>query len=111
MRGRFSGEATGAATEYLRAKTFGTLFEAFKPVVSEAMEEVGVTRQYRELVRSASFRGLVKQDSADLDRYVTEKALEGLFFMVGEEERRIRKDPAARVTYLLRTVFGSLRAE
>lgn len=95
-----------AATEYLKGKTFDRLFEAFKPTVSAAMNDVGVTKQYKELMRSAAATGLLKEESSDLDRYVTGKALDGLFFMIGEEEKKIRKDPAARVTDLLRTVFG-----
>jgi hypothetical protein len=99
-----------AAMEYLKGKTYDRLLEAFKPTVSTAMNEVGVTKQYKELMRSAAATGLVKEEATDLDRYVTGKALDGLFFMVGEEEKKIRKDPAARVTELLRTVFGSSRS-
>ena len=95
------------ATLYFKDKTSGRLHELFKPIVRTAMSEVGVTRSYQELdakVRSIPF---AERLSFDLDEYVTNKALDGLFFMVAEEERKIRQDPAARITDLLRKVFGS----
>lgn len=95
------------ATLYFEDKTRGRLHELFKPTVNTAMSEVGVTRSYQDLdakVRSIPF---AERLSFDLDKYVTNKALDGLFFMMAEEERKIREDPAARVTDLLREVFGS----
>ncbi|MFQ6078116.1 MAG: DUF4197 domain-containing protein [Thermodesulfobacteriota bacterium] len=94
------------ATLYFEDKTRGRLNELFKPIVHTAMSEVGVTRWYQELdakVRSIPF---AERMSFDLDRYVTDKGLDGLFFMVAEEERKIRRDPAARVTDLRKEVFG-----
>jgi hypothetical protein len=94
------------ATLYFEGKTRGRLHELFKPVVHTAMSEVGVTRSYQELeakVRSIPF---AESLSFDLDEYVTGKGLDGLFSMVAEEERKIRQDPAARVTDLLEEVFG-----
>jgi hypothetical protein len=94
------------ATLYFEDKTRGRLQELFKPITHTAMSEVGVTRSYQELdakVRSIPF---VERMSFDLDEYVTNKALDGLFLMVAEEERKIRQDPAARVTDLLKVVFG-----
>lgn len=94
------------ATRYFEGKTRGRLHELFKPVVHTAMSEVGVTRSYQELeakVRSIPF---AESLSFDLDEYVTNKGLDGLFSMVAEEERKIRQDPAARVTDLLQEVFG-----
>ena len=95
-----------AATLYFKDKTHNRLHEIFKPIVNKAMSEVGVTRTYQELddkVRSIPFAGSL---SFDLDNYVTNGALDGLFFMLAEEERKIRQDPAARVTDLLKEVFG-----
>jgi len=95
-----------AATLYFKDKTSGRLTEIFKPIVHSSMSEVGVTRSYQELdakVRSIPFAGSL---SFDLDQYVTEKGLDGLFFMLAQEERKIRQDPAARVTDLLQKVFG-----
>jgi hypothetical protein len=94
------------ATLYFEGKTRNRLHELFMPVVHGAMEEVGVTRTYQELHASLSAIPFADRLNLDLDEYVTEKALDGLFFMVAEEERNIRKDPAARVTMLLKDVFG-----
>jgi len=94
------------ATIYLEEKTRGRLLEDFKPLVHTTMSEVGVTRSYQELdakVRSIPFAEAFR---FDLDRYVTEKALDGLFLVLAEEEKKIREDPAARVTELLEKVFG-----
>jgi len=95
-----------AATEYFRGKTSGRLFEEFRPIVSSSMDEVGATRSYKRMMGKYASLPFAKSEELDLDRYVTDKALEGLFHMVAQEEVRIRKDPAARVTELLRTVFG-----
>jgi hypothetical protein len=71
------------------------------------MTEVDVTRQYKELVSRAEGIPFLRTESVDIDRYVTGKALDGLFQVVGEQERMIRADPAARATDLLKEVFGS----
>jgi hypothetical protein len=94
------------ATLYFEGKTRGRLHELFMPVVHTAMEQVGVTRTYQEVHTSISTIPFADRLNLDLDEYVTEKALDGLFYMVAEEERKIRKDPAARVTKLLKDVFG-----
>ena len=94
-----------AATEYFKANTSGKLTATFKPVVGKTMDEVGVTRQYRELVGLAQAIPFLKSETLDIDHYVVTKALDGLFHMVGQEERKIRTDPAARVTDLLKEVF------
>jgi len=94
-----------AATEYFESKTFDKLYDAFKPIVSTSMDEVGVTRSYKAMMDKNPLP-LVSEESLDLDHYVTTKALDGLFHMVAQEEKNIRTDPAARVTELLRKVFG-----
>lgn len=94
-----------AATEYLKSKTYERIYGTFKPVVASAMNDVGVTRSFKEMMDKARAVPLLKQQTVDLDHYVTSKALDGLFLMVGEEEKKIRKDPAARVTELLKKVF------
>ena len=96
-----------AATQYFKGKTTNKLTSAFKPVVGKSMNEVGVTRQYKELVGRYESTPFVKKESFDLDQYVVTKALDGLFHMVGEEEKKIRKNPTARTTDLLKEVFGS----
>ena len=95
-----------AATDYFKGKTTGKLTEAFLPVVKTSMDEVGVTRRYNELLGQAQSLPFVKVPSLDLNQYVVGKALDGLFLMIANEERKIRKDPAARVTTLLKEVFG-----
>jgi hypothetical protein len=95
-----------AATEYFQRKTTKRLFDSFKPIVSSAMNDVGVTKNYKKMMKKYETIPLMESVTVDLDRYVTDKALEGLFYMVGEEEKKIRKDPAARVTELLEKVFS-----
>jgi hypothetical protein len=98
-----------AATTYLRNKTFDRLRDVFKPEVHDAMARVEVTRRYQNLTSQLnSLPFLDTFESLDLDRHVTEKALDGLFFMIAREEQKIRQDPAARVTDLLKDVFGSV---
>lgn len=94
------------ATLYFKDKTSDRLSNIFKPVAHNAMTKVGVTRSYQVLenkVHSIPFaKDLV---GFDLDQYVTDKTLDGLFYMLAEEERKIREDPAARVTEILKKVF------
>ncbi len=98
-----------AATEYFKGKTTVKLTAAFRPIVSQAMNDVGATRQYKDLVGRLQQIPFVKTQSLDIDEYVVGKALDGLFYMVGEEEKKIRKDPLARVTSILKDVFGKKR--
>jgi hypothetical protein len=100
-----SGNET-AATEYFKGKTTDQLTAAFRPVVDKSMNEVGVARQYNELVGRYESIPFVKKETFDLDSYVVTKALDGLFHVLGEEERKIRTNPEARVTGLLKEVFG-----
>lgn len=96
-----------AATDYFRAKTGDELTAAFGPVVDDSMKEVGVIQQYKQL--QGSYQSLPFASSLpsfDIESYVVGKALDGLFFVLGEQERKIRTDPAAQVTSLLKQVFG-----
>jgi len=95
-----------AATDYFKGKTTAQLTAAFKPIVDKSMNDVGVTRQYKELVGRFQALPFVQTESFDLDRYVTDKSLAGLFYVLGQEEKKIRTNPAARVTDLLKEVFG-----
>jgi len=96
-----------AATEYLKSKTYSTLGDSFRPIISSSMNNVGVTRRYDQLIGTYTKTfPLFGLESLDLDNYVTTRALDGLFYMIGEEEKNIRTNPAARVTDLLKTVFG-----
>jgi hypothetical protein len=94
------------ATLYFEDKTRDRLYELFKPLVHNAMSKVGVTRSYQKLDTTVRTIPFADKLSFDLDDYVTNKGLDGLFLMVAEEERKIREDPAARVTDLLKEVFG-----
>ena len=94
------------ATLYFKDKTSGQLQELFKPIVKEAMGEVGVTRNFQDLNARAESLPFGKSFSFDLDQYVTDGALKGLFKMLAEQERQIRTEPAARVTDLLQKVFA-----
>ena len=101
------GGGNTAATEYFKSKTSTQLFDAFKPDISKSMSEVGVTKAYKAMTdRYTAMMPFAKMESLDLDRYVTNKSLDGLFHMVGQEEAKIRTNPAARTTDLLRKVFA-----
>lgn len=97
------------ATLYFEGKTRGQLMELFRPLVHNTMSEVGVTRYYQALKTKLQSRLFINTLYVDLDQYVTGRALDGLFLMVAEEERKIREDPAARATELLKDVFGKAR--
>lgn len=95
-----------AATEYFRANTEQTLRGKFKPVVQDKMSQVGLYTIYNELSDYYNKLPFVTKPALDLDEYVTERALDGLFTILGQEEKRIREDPLARTTRLLERVFG-----
>jgi hypothetical protein len=99
-----------AVTAFFKDKTTQPLTIAFSPIVKKAMEENQVARGFQNLLKSARFLPMVKVEAFDLESYVVGKALDGLFFLVGEEERKIRRDPAARVTAVLREVFSGRSA-
>lgn len=95
-----------AATDYFQAVTGDRLAKAFLPVVEKATEEVGATRRYKELVERYESFPLAQTVAFDVDVWVVERGLDGLFYVLAEEERKIRTDPAARVTELLQRVFS-----
>jgi hypothetical protein len=97
-----------AATEYFRKTSHERLHDRFLPIVKSATQKVGVAQRYRDFARPAAALGLVKAEHADLDEYVTRKALDGLYVMLGEEEKKIRKDPIATGSAILGKVFGAL---
>ncbi len=100
--------ADDAATQYFRKVGERRLRERVQPVVEQATAQAGVTRAYNELVKSLEFLGnAVDTQSLNLNDYVTGKALDGLFLMIAEEEKRIRENPVERTTDLLKKVFGS----
>ena len=97
-----------AATQYFRKTSETQLTEKMMPIVKQATEKTGVTASYKKLMQQAGpLAQFMKQDSLDLDHYVTGKALDGLFKMVAAEEKSIRQNPVARSTDLLKKVFGT----
>lgn len=95
-----------AATQYLREKTWKKVYDEFRPVISDRTGSVGVTSAYKNLTDSPAVRTLVSRSGFDLDHYITKETMEGLFFLLGREEQKIRNDPAARSTEILKKVFG-----
>ena len=105
----FSGR-DDAATQFFRRTSEETLREKFRPIVEEVTEKVGVTQKYKAMTANAGFAtALLGRDATDLDGYVTQKALDGLFLLIADEEKKIRKNPLGRTTDILRKVFGVLR--
>jgi hypothetical protein len=94
-----------AATDYFKRTSSADLTTAFSPVVHQSMEHVGVVEQYDRVIKSAPGGSMIANEF-DLDKYVVGKTLDGLFYMLGEEEKKIRKNPAAQTTALLKEVFG-----
>ena len=95
-----------AATEFFKTKTTDKLTAAFKPVVDKTMAQTGVVQQYHALIGRFDAIPFGKSQTFDIDGYVTNKALDGLFHVVGEQEKLIRTNPTARTTELLRDVFA-----
>lgn len=95
-----------AATEYFKKQSTEDLTTAFTPIVKRSMQRVGVVQQYNQVLNSAP-GGSALAGQFDLNKYVVSKTLDGLFLMLGEEEKKIRKNPAAQTTALLREVFGA----
>jgi len=98
-----------AATDYFKSKTSERLTTAFRPFVEKTMSENGVMKQYKGLTEQYQSIPFAKSESFDVNKYVVEKALDGLFHELAEQEREIRKNPAARTTSLLKEVFGQSR--
>jgi len=94
------------ATDYLRANAGPRLDTLFRPIVAQQLDKVGATRSFDAMMSRASALPFAGKRAFELDAYVTGKALDGLFLMIGREEERIRRDPVARTTDLLKTVFG-----
>lgn len=96
-----------AATRYFRERTEPELRRAFYPIVAEQTQRVGVTQAYKDMFDQIGVFGqYLSPEMQDLDAYVTQRALDGLFLYIAEEEQRIREQPVARTTQLLRRVFG-----
>ena len=98
-----------AGTDYFRRTTSKQLHDRFLPIVKKATAKVGVAQKYNEYAEKGASLGVVKRQDAALDAYVTQKALDGLYLMVAEEEKNIRKDPVGAGTAIIKKVFGALR--
>ncbi|MFW9616785.1 DUF4197 domain-containing protein [Aquabacterium sp.] len=97
-----------AVTQYFATKTRAPLTRRFQPVVNQVVDKLAVTRSYNELAGKASAFGVVKGSAMTVQDHVTAKALDALYFVIGEEERRIRRDPVGTGSAILKKVFGAL---
>jgi hypothetical protein len=97
-----------AGTAYFRRMTEDPLRKRFLPIVKRTTEKVGLAQHYNNYAEKGFALGLVKEEDSNLDDYVTQKALDGLFLVVAEEEKQIRKDPVSAGTAIIRKVFGAL---
>lgn len=98
-----------AATRYLYRTTGGQLEAKFRPVISDALKSTSATKYYSDLVSTYNRIPGVADVNPDLESYATEKAIDGLFILIAEEEKNIRENPVARTTELLRKVFGQVQ--
>lgn len=99
-----------AATQYFKSTTSQDLTTAFAPIVHKAMQNVGVVRQYDAMMQNSMAGPLLQGRGFNLDQYVVGKTLDGLFYMLGQEEKNIRQNPAAQTTSILKQVFGQIAA-
>ncbi len=98
-----------AATEYFRRTTQTQLNERFLPIVKQATDRVGLAQQYNSLAGHATQFGLIEREQATIEQYVTQKALDGLYYVIGEQEKAFRKDPVSASSAIVRKVFGALK--
>src|SRR5437879_233614 len=97
------------ATQYFKRTTIEPLAKRFLPIVKRAMAKVKAAEKYNEIAASGAKFGLVKEEDANLEDYVTRRALDGLFVTIAGEEKKIRQDPAGAASAVIRRVFGALR--
>jgi len=98
-----------SATQYFKRVTSAPLQAKFKPIVTRATEKVKLAQQYNQIAGKGVELGLLKSDDASIESYVTQKTLDGLYLMMADEERAIRKDPLGQASSLLKKVFGAVR--
>lgn len=96
-----------AATEYLKKTTTPELRAKFSPIIKASLDKVNATKLWSDVIKSYNQIPFVKKQNPDLVAYVTDKAIDGLFTMIAKEEQKIRKDPVARTTEILKKVFGN----
>jgi len=98
-----------AATDYFRRTTEGQLTQRFLPIVKKTTDRAGLAQQYNSLAAQGASFGLVGKDEATVENYVTKKALDGLYLMIAEQEKKFRQNPAGAASDIVRKVFGALR--
>ena len=107
-KGILSGGDT-AATDYFKRTTQGQLAQRFLPVVKRATDHVDLAQKYNTVAEQGLALGLIEEEQASIERYVTTKTLDGLYFMIGEQEKAFRKDPVRASSDIVRRVFGAMR--
>jgi len=103
------GGGDTSVTQFFADKTRQPLSQKFLPVVTKTTAQVNLAEKYNQVAGKAASMGLIKEDQVSIERYVTDKTLDGLYLMIGEEEKKIRKDPVGTGSALLQKVFGSLK--
>lgn len=103
------GGGATSVTSFFAEKTRAPLAVKFLPVVTKATEKVGLASKYNDIAGKASELGLMKKEDANIQQYVTGKSLDGLYLMIGEEEKKIRQDPVGTGSAILQKVFGALK--
>ena len=98
-----------AATQYFKRTTSEPLAQKFLPIIRKATEKVQLAERYNAFAQTGSRFGLVREEDAQLESYITRKALDGLFLMIAEEEKKIRADPVGSASSMIKKVFGSLK--
>lgn len=98
-----------SVTQFFRAKTAAPLAVKFLPIVKQSTDRLGLAQKYDQLAGQGAKMGLIKGDAGNIEQYVTDKALDGLYLMIGEEEHAIRQNPAAAGSAIVSKVFGALR--
>ena len=107
-KGILAGGPT-SVTDYFRRTTSAQLTQRFLPIVKDATDRVGLAQQYNSLAGQAASYGLVKKDQSTIEGYVTQKSLDGLYFMIGEQEKAFRSNPLGATSDIVRKVFGALK--
>jgi len=103
------GGGAGSVTKFFAEKTREPLFGKFLPLVNKAVEKVGLVEKYNGLASRLQQFGVVKPEDANIQKFVTGKSLDGLYTMIGEEEKKIRQDPIGTGSAILSKVFGAIK--
>ena len=107
-KGILTGGQT-SVTDYFKRTTSAQLTQRFLPIVKGATDKVGLAQQYNSLAGQGAQLGLIKKDDAKIENYVTNKALDGLYFMIGEQEKALRANPMGATSDIVKKVFGALK--